>query len=219
MNLKKFGILLSLSTLLSINLATTKALTQEAPTGNAEEPSIQFGEAISQGKCTIFDQLAGEDGRTLAIALDGFVSENGQRNRCILRINTTIPGGFHVQDVQVLYQGTAEVPEGENAILSRSYSFNGGPFGQITAEPQNTKFVESNPLFQEQDNLTAASVSVCGGQGQLGINMVAQSSAEAALFIDTADLNAGEVKLHFDLIPCDTSNTLENSNQVSLGLK
>ncbi len=50
MNLKKFGILLSLSTLVSINLTTTKALTQEDPASNAEEPSIQFGEAISSLK-------------------------------------------------------------------------------------------------------------------------------------------------------------------------
>ncbi|WP_019508164.1 DUF4360 domain-containing protein [Pleurocapsa sp. PCC 7319] len=225
MNLKKLGILLSLSTLVSINLTTTNALTQEDPAWNVEddtqveEPSIQFGEAISQGKCTIANQLAGEDGRTLAIALDGFVAENGQRNKCLLRINTTIPGGFHVQDVQVLYQGTAEIPEGENAIFSRSYIFNGGAFGQVKAEPQKTKFVEDNPLFQEQDNLTAASVSACGGQGQLGINMIARSSKEAALFVDTADVNAGDVQLHFDIVPCDTSNSLENPNQVAVGLK
>ena len=157
MNFQKFGVLLSLSTLVGISLTTSKALSQQHHASNQEEPSIQFGEAISQGRCTIAEQLAGEDGRTLSLALDGFTSEYGKRERCILRINTTIPGGFHVQDVDVLYQGSAEVPDGANATLSRSYIFNGGAFGQVKVPPQSTKFTESNPLFQEQDNLTAAS--------------------------------------------------------------
>lgn len=206
MNFKKFGVLFSLSTLLGINLTATKALSQEYYASNNEEPSIQFGEAISQGRCTIADQLPGEDGRTLSIALDGFTSEYGKRNRCILRINTTIPKGFHVQDVDVLYQGSTEIPDGEKANFTRAYIFNGGAFGQVKAPPKNTEFTESNPLFQEQDNLTSASVSACGGQGQLGINMIANSSQAAALYVDTADLNAGEVdvNLQFDLVPCDT---------------
>ncbi|MEM7590740.1 MAG: DUF4360 domain-containing protein [Cyanobacteria bacterium P01_A01_bin.83] len=204
MNFKKFGVLFSLSALVGISLTATKVLSQQHYASNQEEPSIQFGEAISQGRCTIAEQLAGDDGRTLSIALDGFTSEYGKRERCILRINTTIPGGFHVQDVDVLYQGSAEVPDGHRATLSRSYIFNGGAFGQATAKPASTKFTEDQPLFQEQDNLTAASASVCGGQGQLGINMVANSSKEAALFVDTADLNAGDVQLSFDIVPCDS---------------
>lgn len=202
MNFKKIAILFSLSTLLGVSLNNTRAVSQESYAEGGEEPSIQFGEAISQGSCSIADQLTGEDGRTISIGLEGFVSEYGKRNKCVLRINTTIPGGFHVQDVDVLYQGSAEVPSGHNARLSRSYIFNGGAFGQIKVPPKSTKFTEDNPLFQEQDNLTAASVSACGGQGQLGINMVAQTSKEAALYIDSADVNASKVQLRFDLVPC-----------------
>ncbi len=44
-----------------------------------------------------------------------------------------------------------------------------------------------------------ASSSVCGGTGELGMNMIAKSSPEATLFVDTADL-------YFDIVPCNTSN-------------
>ena len=202
MSYKKLGILLSLSVLLGISLSGTKAFTQESDT---EEPSIQFGEAASVGSCSIGDQLTGEDGRTISIGLNDFQAENGGRTKCVLRINTTIPGGFHVQNVDVLYQGEAIIDQpGKKATFSRSYSFSGGAFGQVAAPPKTTNFAESNPLFQEQDNLTAASVSACGGTGQLGINMVARASKQAALYIDSADLNASKVELHFDLVSCDS---------------
>ena len=197
MNFKQFGILLSLSSLVGVGFIATKALTQES----SEEPSIQFGEAASVGRCVIGDQLTGEDGRTLSIGLNDFQSEYGQRDKCTLRINTTIPGGFHIQNVDVLYQGSAEVPNG-HATLARSYTFNGGAFGQVAAPPKVSKFTASNPLFQEQDNLAVASVSACGGNGQLGINMVASSSNKSALYIDSVDVNASKVELHFDLVPC-----------------
>jgi hypothetical protein len=193
MNFKQVGVLLSLSTLIGINLNITKV--------SAQEPSIEFGKAISQGSCTIENQLVGEDGRTLAIAFKDFKSAKAKRNKCVLRVNTTIPSGFHVQEVQVLYQGSAEVPSGENASLSRSYTFTGGALGVAKAEPKTTKFTSSNPLFQEQDDLTVASAS-CGGQGQLGMNMVANSSAKSSIFVDTADLNAGDVKLHINIRRC-----------------
>jgi hypothetical protein len=76
MNIRKFGLLLSVSTLIGVNIGTTKALTQTA-TPPTQEPSIQFGKALFQGTCTIENQLAGEDGRTLAIAFGKFQSENG----------------------------------------------------------------------------------------------------------------------------------------------
>ena len=199
MNLKKLGFFFSLSALLGVSLTATEAFTQES------EPSIQFGEAASVGRCTIGDQLTGTDGRTISIGLNDFQVQEGARDKCVLRINTTIPSGFHVQNVDVLYQGEAIIDKpGKKAIFSRSYSFNGGAFGQVVAPPKTTKFTESNPLFQEQDNLTAASVSACGGEGQLGINMVARASKKAALFIDSVDVNASKVELRFDLVPCES---------------
>lgn len=199
MNLKKLGFFFSFSALLGVSLTATKAFTQES------EPSIQFGEAASVGRCSIGDQLTGTDGRTISIGLNDFQVQEGARDKCVLRINTTIPSGFHVQNVDVLYQGEAIIDRpGKKAIFSRSYSFNGGAFGQVVAPPKTTNFTESNPLFQEQDNLTAASVSACGGEGQLGINMVARASKKAALFIDSVDVNASKVELRFDLVRCDS---------------
>jgi hypothetical protein len=193
MILKQLGVLLSISTVIGINIIPTKAL--------AQEPSIQFGEASSNGNCTIAEQLVGEDGRTLSIALDGFISENGKRERCILRINTTIPQGFLVQDLQVLYQGTTNVASGGKTNLIRSYTFAGGALGVAKLPPKTSEFTETVGLFQEQDDFTAVSAS-CGGQGQLGINMLANSSKGSDILIDTADVNAGIVRLYIDLIPC-----------------
>ncbi|MCC5641664.1 DUF4360 domain-containing protein [Nostoc sp. CHAB 5824] len=193
MNFKQVSALLCVSTVLSMNVIASKALAQE-------QPSIQFGKAIGAGGCTVGDQLPGSDGRTLSIFLDNMVAKNGKRQRCILRVNTTIPSGFHVQDVQILYQGSTEVPQGKTS-LSRSYIFNGGAFGQPTATPTTSEFTSTNPLFQAQDNLTVASAS-CGGEGQLGMNMVAQSSSGTSIVIDSVDLNAGDVKLHIDIAPC-----------------
>ena len=193
MNFKQLSALLCVSTVLSMNVIASKALAQE-------QPSIQFGKAIASGGCTIDDQLPGTDGRTLSIFLDNMIAKNGNRQRCLLRVNTTIPSGFHVQDVQILYQGGTEVPQGKTS-LSRSYIFAGGALGLPTAPPKTTEFTSSNPLFQAQDNLTVASAS-CGGEGKLGMNLIAVSEAGTSIIIDSVDLNAGDVKLHIELAPC-----------------
>ena len=194
MNFKQFGVLLSVSAVVGMNVVATKALAQEA--------SIQFGQAIGAGGCTVADQLVGTDGRTLSVFFDNMHSENGSRQRCLLRVNTTIPSGLHVQNVKILYQGSTEVSPGSNGTsLSRSYIFNGGGLGQPKAKPAITKFTSSNALYQVEDPITVASAS-CGGEGQLGINMIAQSSPGTSIIVDTADFNAGKVELHFDLASC-----------------
>ncbi|WP_414515393.1 DUF4360 domain-containing protein [Nostoc sp. PCC 9305] len=199
MNFKQFGVLLSISTILGLNVMATKVLAQESP-------SITFGEAIGSGGCSVADQLPGEDGRSLSIILDNFSAFNGQRQRCILRVQTFIPSGFIVQDVQVLYQGTTDIDsKSKGTSLGRTYSFSGGALGQAVAPPKTTKFTSSK-AFAEQDNITvAAATGLCsgGGQGLLGINLTAQSSSGSSIFVDTADLNAGDVKLSFDLKRCD----------------
>jgi hypothetical protein len=190
MNFKKVGVLLSVSTMLGMNIISSKAL--------AQEPSIKFGQAFGQGNCTIADQLTGEDGRTLSIALDNFSAGNGvPRTKCIIRVDTTIPSGFHVQNLQILYQGSTS----GSTTLSRSYIFNSGAIGLGKLPPKVTKFTSSNPLFQEQDDFTAVSAS-CGGTGQFGMNMVATATNGASIIIDTADVRAGDVKFHFDLVQC-----------------
>ncbi|MEY4519927.1 MAG: hypothetical protein RLZZ499_2527 [Cyanobacteriota bacterium] len=180
---KYFGIFLSAITLISINISSTKVL--------AQEPRIEFGEAISLGTCTFGEPFVGEDGTTYAIALDGFASENGKRERCILRINTTIPNGFYA-DLQFFYQGSTEVFGEENATLSRSYTFTGGATGIAKAAPKTTQFTTSEGLFQERDKFIVGS---CGGLGQLGINIIASSSSKALLVVD-------DLKIHVDLVPC-----------------
>ncbi|MEH2174578.1 DUF4360 domain-containing protein [Nostoc sp.] len=197
MNFKQFGVLLSISTILGLNAIATKVL--------ADEPSITFGDAIGSGGCKVADQLVGEDGRTLSLILDNFNAFNGQRQKCILRVQTFIPSGFIIQDVQVLYQGTTDIDRGSKGTsLNRSYSFSGGALGQAVARPKTTNFTSSK-AFAEQDEITVlAATGLCsgGGQGLLGINLTAQSSRGSSIFVDTADLNAGDVKLFFDLKRC-----------------
>ncbi|MHC5723890.1 MAG: hypothetical protein ACYTXY_06945 [Nostoc sp.] len=72
MNFKQFGVLLSISTVLGMNVIATKALAQDPP-------SIQFEKAIGSGGCTIGNQLPGSDGRTLSIFLDNMVAKDGGR--------------------------------------------------------------------------------------------------------------------------------------------
>ena len=128
MNFKQFGLLLSLTTILGLNVIATKVL--------AEEPSITFGDALGSGGCKVADQLPGEDGRSLSIVLDNFSAFNGQRQKCILRVQTFIPSGFIIQDVQVLYQGTTDIDRrSRGTSLSRTYSFSGGALGQAVAPP------------------------------------------------------------------------------------
>ncbi|MEH2088734.1 DUF4360 domain-containing protein [Nostoc sp.] len=198
MNFKQFGLLLSLTTILGMNVITTKVLAGDLP-------SITFGDALGSGGCSVADQLPGEDGRSLSIVLDNFSAFNGQRQKCILRVQTFIPSGFIVQDVQVLYQGTTDIDRGSRGTsLSRTYSFSGGALGQAVAPPKTTKFTSSK-AFAEQDNITVlAATGLCsgGGQGLLGINMVGQSARGSSIFVDTADLNAGDVRLYFDLKRC-----------------
>ncbi|MEH2213953.1 DUF4360 domain-containing protein [Nostoc sp.] len=198
MNFKQFGVLLSLSTILGMNVLTTKVLA-------GDSPSITFGDALGSGGCSVADQLPGDDGRSLSIVLDNFSAFNGQRQKCILRVQTFIPSGFIVQDVQVLYQGTTDIDsKSKGTSLSRTYSFSGGALGQAVAPPKTTKFTSSK-AFAEQDEITVlAATGLCsgGGQGLLGINMIAQSSRASSIFVDTADINAGDVRLYFDLRRC-----------------
>jgi len=203
MNFKQLSVLLSVSTVIGTNVVATKALAQP------EEPSIQFGQAIAAPGCVIADQLVGEDGRTLSILFDNFEAKEGKRKPCNIRVNTTIPAGFHVQDVQILYQGSTQVPAGKGSTsLSRSYIFNNGngSLGIVKLSPAITRFTSTNELFQEEDTLTVpSSARSCGGQGQLGVNMVAQSSKGTSIIVDTADFNAGEVRFRFDVAPCTNS--------------
>ena len=194
MNFKQFGVLLSVSTVLGMNLIPTKALTQE-------EASIKFGQAIASPRCAVVDQLVGEDARTLSVLFDNFEAKDGERKSCNVRVNTTIPSGYRVKDMRILYQGSTEVPSGtKGTSLSRSYIFNSGAFGIVKDSPKTTKFTSSNELFQEQDEITAASAS-CGGEGQFGINASVQSSPETYIAIGSPDFTS-EVKIHFDLARC-----------------
>jgi hypothetical protein len=197
MNFKKIGVFLSVFTVVGMNVVATKALAQPA------EPSIQFGEAASSGPgCVIADQLVGEDGRTLSLLFEDFQAKNGKRKACNIRVNTTIPSGFIVQNLQFLYQGSTEVPSGSGGTsLSRSYIFSGGALGVAKASPKTSKFTSTNELYQEQDEVTVASAS-CGGKGVFGVNMIAQSSKGTSIIVDTADFNAGKVIIHFDLVSC-----------------
>jgi hypothetical protein len=193
MNFKYFGVLLSVSAVLGTNFIPTKALTQK--------PSIKFGKAIASGRCNVGDQLVGSD-RTLSIFFDNMQAKNGRRQVCNIRVNTTIPSGFYVQDMWILYQGSTEVPPGSGSTsLSRSYIFSGGALGTAKAKPAITKFTSTNELFQVEDPITVASAS-CGGEGVFGINMILQSSPGTSIVVGSPDLAGRDVEIHVDLAPC-----------------
>ncbi|MCC5626568.1 DUF4360 domain-containing protein [Nostoc sp. CHAB 5715] len=199
MNFKQFGVLLSISTILGMNVVASKALAQETP-------SIIFGKAIAVGGCIVEDQLPGADGRTLAIILDEttMTAKEGERKRCILRINATIPSGYRAQKLQVLYQGSTDVNSGSKGTsLSRSFNFAGGALGVFTTVPKSTSFTSSELLFQQNDEIDFTSNS-CGGEGQFGINLIAQSSPGSSIIVDSSELNAGagNVICYFPIVRC-----------------
>jgi hypothetical protein len=187
MKFKQLGVLLSLSTIVGINVIANKALAQPI------EPSITFGNAIATGECRVADQLVGPNGRSLSIDLNNMRATNGQRARCIIRVNTTIPPGFRVQDARLVYQGSVEVfPLSRGVTFNRSYSFTRGT--GLASKLSTTTFTDSNPLFEKQDDLTGLFAS-CGGRGNFGINMHAQSSPGSDIIFDTAYVSISSLKL------------------------
>lgn len=188
MNLKHFCILLSVATVFSINVVVTKALAQK-------KPRIQFEKAIASG-CKIANRPIGKDGKTSLFLFWNIQARDGQRKFCNIRINTTVPSGFRVENLQFLYQGNINVSSGSRGTsLSRSYTFAGGALGITALKPKISKFTSTNELFQELDDITTVSAS-CGGQGQLGINAIAQSFPGSSIVVDTP------IVIHYKLAPC-----------------
>ena len=215
---KYLGILLFIAIILGINLNATKALTQQPQFPSiqskipfdwknlisgkkAKFPSIQYKKAFSWNGCKVDNQLAGQDGRTLAIVLDNMNVVGNQRKLCFIAVPTTIPGNYLMQDVQILYQGTTENPGGAKTLLRRKYTFVSKSRKKIKLEWIASKFKTSNPLFQEQDDVAVIPKS-CKWQGWLIIGIEARASRTSSLIVDTADLNAGDVKIDIDTTPC-----------------
>ena len=194
--IKYLGILLFISTVLGINLFATKALTKQS-----QKPSIQYKKAFGWNGCKVENQLAGQDGRTLAIVLDNMSVADNQRKLCFIAVPTTIPGNYLMQDVQILYQGTTENPGGAKTLLRRKYKFVNKSRKRINTKWVASLFKTSNPLFQEQDDVAIIPKS-CGWQGWLIIGIDARASRTTSLIVDTADLNAGDVKIDIDTTPC-----------------
>ncbi|MEH2127287.1 hypothetical protein [Nostoc sp.] len=191
MNFKQFGVLLSISIIFGMNVIVPKTLAQDLP-------SISFG-AITTVGCSVANQPTGSVRTTLPITLDNISASEGQRQRCILRAETFIPSGFFVKDIQILYEASAKVSSmSKGASLSRTYSFSGGALGQVIAPPKTTKFI-SDKAFVEQDEITVLPASgLCsgGGQGLLGINIIAQSSPGSSIDISKIVIFSG------NLSPC-----------------
>ncbi|QFS45873.1 DUF4360 domain-containing protein [Nostoc sphaeroides] len=194
MNFKQFGALLSISTILGMNVVASKALAQQAP-------SILFGPATaSGGGCTIDTQTSLNDGRTLSIVLNNMSAINGQRQRCILRVEANIPSGFRAQELQVQYQGDTVVNSGSKGTsFSRSFSILGA-LGILTTTPISTSFT-SDTVINEVDRYSLLSAS-CGGQGVVSMNLIARSSVGSEIVLDTGDINAGNVRFSFPIIRC-----------------
>ncbi|MDM9583881.1 MULTISPECIES: hypothetical protein [unclassified Nostoc] len=156
-------------------------------------PSISFGAIITSG-CSVTNTLPGSVTSTLPIALDQISASEGQRQRCILRAQTFIPSGFFVEDIQILYQGSTTVNSmSKGASLSRTYSFSGGALGQTISPIKTTKFTSNGSNgFAEQDGITVLSTS-CGGEGLLGINIIAQSSLGSSIDISKIVIFSGKL--------------------------
>ncbi|MEH2204099.1 MAG: hypothetical protein V7K53_08435 [Nostoc sp.] len=169
-----------------MNVIATKALAQDLP-------SISFG-AITTVGCSVANQPTGSVRRTLPITLDNISASEGQRQRCILRAQTFIPSGFFVKDIQILYKGSATVSSmSKGASLSRTYSFSGGALGQAISPIKTTKFTSSGSNgFAKQDGIAVLSTS-CGGQGLLGINIIAQSSLGSSIDLSKIVIFSGKL--------------------------
>ncbi|MEH1918538.1 hypothetical protein [Nostoc sp.] len=94
----------------------------------------------------------------------------------------------------ILYQGSATVSSmSKGASLNRTYSFSGGALGQDISPIKTTNFTSNGSNgFAEQDGITVLSTS-CGGQGLLGINIIAQSSLESSIDISKIVISSGEL--------------------------
>ena len=196
MNFRYFGAFLSLSTVLGISLVATQAWTKQP-----QQPSIKFKKAYSWDGCKVGGQLTGEDGRTLAIVLDDMNVADKERKVCYIAVPTALPGNYLMQDVQVLYQGTTENPQGAKTLLRRMYIFKSESGKKIKTQWVSKRFKSSNLLFQEQDKVSVIPKS-CSWQGLLVIVIEARASPKTSLIVDTADLNAGDVKIDIDTTPC-----------------
>jgi len=218
MNSKYFKSFLLIFTVLGINLIPAEALTKPLEVANIQSKrpanwenlirsrrkrisSIEFKKAFSWNGCQIGGQLAGADGRTLAIILDNMSVADRERKVCFMAIPTTLPENQIMQDIQVLYQGTTENPGKAKTSLRRKYSFVSKSQRKIKLDWIESKFESSIPLFQEQDAISVMPKS-CGWGGWLIIGIDARASHQASLIVDTADINAGDVKVDIETTPC-----------------
>ena len=223
MNFKYLRSFLLIFTVLGINLISVEARTQQpeisgVKTIEAKKPinrknrsrrrkkknrraSIKFERAFSWNGCQIEGQLAGVDGRTLAIILDNMSVKNKERKFCFMAIPTALPDNQVMQDVQVLYQGTTENPEKAKTLLRRKYTFVSKSQKKIKLDWIESKFKSSIPLFQEQDEVSINPDS-CGWDGWLVIRIETRASRKASLIVDTADINAGDIKIDIDTTSC-----------------
>lgn len=216
-HLTKFVLIVVFVTL-GINLAATKALTQQGELLNLQTkkpynwknllnrkkypiPSIRFKKAFSWNGCKIGGQLAGGNGRTLSIVLDDMSVADNERKTCFLAIPTALPGNLLMQNVQVLYQGTTENPGGAKTLLRRKYTFVSQSRKKIKLDWVASKFESSELIFQKQDTVTVLPKS-CGWQGWLIVGIETRASPQTSLIVDTADLNAGDVKIDINTNSC-----------------
>ena len=218
MNYKYLKSFLLIFIAIGINFIPAEALTEQLEASNIQakrpqnrkntirnrkrrRPSIRFKQAFSWNGCQIGGQLAGADGRTLAVILDNMSVTDRERKVCFLAIPTTLPENQTMQDVQILYQGTTENPGKSRTSLRRKYSFVSESQRKIKLDWVESKFRSSVPLFQEQDEISIMPKS-CGWGGWLVIGIEARASRQASLIVDTADVNAGDVRVDIETTPC-----------------
>ncbi len=154
---------------------------------SAQAQSITFGRAAtSGGGCRPGQQIISPDGRTLSVLLDDFVSRNGRREKCNLRIPVAVPAGFLIQTIDVSYQGFHDIRRGGFGFFQSTYNV-----GAQTIRGAKMRFRGGQPdLFQENAPFRVSAFSQCGFNSNIGINMSAYASRGSEVSLDTVDIQA-----------------------------
>ncbi len=181
---------ISLIVWIGINLLPMKVLAQ----------SITFSKAVTSGSgCRPSKQIISPDGKSVSILLEKFVAENGKRTLCNLKIQANIPSGFHLQQIDVTYQGFRDIKEGETGFFKSSY------LGSSTTGGVEANFSSGTDIFilQSPFLIESKTRSCKGTKTNIGINMTAFASKNSQVALDSVDLEAGKIILSFKLVPCE----------------
>ncbi|MDZ8226670.1 MULTISPECIES: DUF4360 domain-containing protein [unclassified Nostoc] len=208
------GIISSL-TLLSLNLVGLSQVQAQTEGFQLQNVPVSFsGSGCPPGK--IQGVLNGD---TLSITFSAFEAK-AQRPQtvsasCNLRIGLSVPSGFNVQPINVLYNGFADVPKGGSADLNVKILFQGQEVP--TNDNPNQKFNAGfSDNWSKDVGIVLNTINACKNPASsvFGINSTVIARAtnvpskpkglETQVRIDTIDTTIGPVlfQVKFEFNPC-----------------